>query len=359
MSSELIRKTLEAIRPLDDADLALRIESRWNSLTKPPGSLGRIEDMVVHLGLIQGTVQPGVARRAMFLFCADHGVTEEGVSAFPSEVTRQMVRNFLGGGAAISVLCRQFDIEPIVIDMGVRGAPDPGSVALQLGQGTANFTKGPAMTRQQAIESLENGIELAAEAARRFDLAGVGEMGIGNTTSAAALLSAFSGLDPDKTVGAGTGLDEQGLYRKSLTVRTGLQRNRDLLTDPIGILSAVGGFEIGGMAGFLLGAAAHRLPVVVDGFISCSAALIARALAPDSLDAVICSHQSAERGHRIMLEILGLQPFFALDMRLGEGSGAALTMNLLDSAVRLYNEMATFEQASVSEAAKPASEAVE
>lgn len=348
MISELIDSTLREIKPAGDSRLAQAVEARWDSLVKPPGSLGKLERLYLHYALIRGEVCPPVARKGMFLFCADHGVVEEGVSAYPPAVTAQMVRNFLAGGAAINVLCRHYGIEPVIIDMGVKGEPIEGAVNLKMGQGTANFVRGPAMTRTQAVEAMEDGIELAVNAAQRFDVAGIGEMGIGNTTAASALLSAFSGRNAAETVGVGAGVDSDGLKRKRLAVQKGLLLHGGA-HDPVSVLAAYGGFEIAAMAGFLLGAAAARLPVVVDGFICSAAALAARALSPDSLDAMLFSHRSAERGHQLMLEFLGVEPQLDLDLRLGEGSGAALAIALLETSWRLYSEMATFTSAGVSE----------
>jgi nicotinate-nucleotide--dimethylbenzimidazole phosphoribosyltransferase len=326
----------DGIRPIADPELASRIQRRLDSLTKPLGSLGRLEALALQLGLIQGTDAPDVGRKAILIFCADHGIVEEGVSPYPSEVTRQMVANFRAGGAAITVLCRHYGIEPLVIDMGV-------------GHPTRNFAREPAMTRAQAERSIEAGMAHADSA----DTLGAGEMGIGNTTSAAALLSAFSGLDPAETAGRGTGLDDAGVTRKVDMIRRALALHRPDPKDPIGVLAALGGHEIAGIAGLIVGAAQKRRVVVLDGFISCAGALVARALAPAALDYAIFSHRSAERGHRKMLEFLGAQPLFDLDMRLGEGTGAALGINLLEASVKLYREMATFESAGVSTSGLP------
>jgi nicotinate-nucleotide--dimethylbenzimidazole phosphoribosyltransferase len=317
--------------PIADPELESRIRRRLDSLTKPPGSLGRLELLALQLGLIQQTDMPAIGRKAMFIFCADHGVVEEGVSPYPSEVTRQMVANFQSGGAAITVLCRHFGIEPVVVDMGV-------------GKPTRNFAREPAMTRAEAERAMEVGKTHATSAG----VLGAGEMGIGNTTSAAAIFSAFSGLDPMETAGRGTGLDDAAVAHKAGVIRRALSLHHPDPQDPLGVLAAVGGFEIAAIAGLVLGAAENRRVVVLDGFISCAAALIARAIAPASLDYAIFSHRSAEKGHRKMLEFLGAQPLFDLDMRLGEGTGAALGINLLESAVNLYREMATFESAGVS-----------
>ncbi|SRR5579883_255600 len=319
------------IKPIADAALEQRIRRRLDSLTKPPGSLGRLESLAVQIGLIQATDMPRIAAKTIVIFGADHGVVEEGVSPYPSEVTGQMMANFRSGGAAISVLCRLYGIGSAIVDMGV-------------GRPTRNFTREPAMTREQAEAAIARGMSFADAA----DVLGAGEMGIGNTTSAAALLSAMSGLDPTETAGRGTGLDENGIARKVNAIRRAIDLHRPDPGDPLGVLAALGGFEIAGIAGLILGGAQRRRLVVLDGFISCSAALIARALAPESMDYVVFSHRSAERGHRVMLDFLGAKPLFDLDMRLGEGSGAAIGMNLIEASLKLYREMATFESAGVS-----------
>jgi len=319
-------------------ELEARIRRRLDSLTKPPGSLGRLEEIALQVGLIQGTDMPSVGRKAMLLFCADHGVVEEGVSPFPQEVTRQMVANFRAGGAAITVLCRQYGIKPVIVDMGV-------------GKPTRNFTREPAMSKAEAQRAIDTGIAHAEDG----DLLGAGEMGIGNSTSAAALLCAFAGVSPVEAAGRGTGLDVAGVARKADVIARALALHRLDPKDGLGVLAALGGFEIAAIVGLILGAAQKRRVVVLDGFISCSAALIVRAMEPAALDYVVYSHRSAERGHRRMLEALSARPLFDLDMRLGEGSGAAIGISLVESAVRLYREMATFDGAGVSTAAeKPA-----
>jgi len=312
-------------------ELEVRIRRRLDSLTKPQGSLGRLEELAVQVGLIQGTDMPVVGRKVMLLFCADHGVVEEEVSPFPQEVTRQMVANFRAGGAAITVLCRQHGIEPVIVDMGV-------------GKPTRNFAREPAMSRADA----ERAIDAGREHANDGDLLGAGEMGIGNSTAAAALLCAFTGIHPREAAGRGTGLDEAGVARKADVIARALALHRLNPADAIGVLAALGGFEIAAIVGLILGAAEQRRMVVLDGFISCSAALVVRAMEPAALDCVIYSHRSAERGHRLMLEALGARPLLDLDMRLGEGSGAAIGISIVESAVRLYREMATFESAGVS-----------
>ena len=325
------------IPPITDPLLEARIRARLDSLTKPQGSLGRLEDLALQLGLIQATETPQIGRKAMLIFCADHGVVEEGVSPYPAEVTRQMVANFRSGGAAINVLCRQGDIESVIVDMGV-------------GRPTRNFTRDPAMTRAQAEHAIETGFAHAAHA----ETLGAGEMGIGNTTSAAALFSAFSGLDPSETAGRGTGLDDAGLARKVEVIRRALALHKPDPQDPIAVLSAIGGFEIAAITGLILGAASRRRVVVLDGFITGAAAIVARAIAPASLDYVVFSHCSAERGHKKMLDFLNARPLLNLEMRLGEGTAAALAIGLLESAVNLHTEMATFRSAGVSTSEPPA-----
>jgi len=319
-------------------ELETRIRRRLDSLTKPPGSLGRLEEIALQVGLVQGTDMPTIGRKAMLLFCADHGVVEEGVSPFPQEVTAQMVANFRAGGAAITVLCRQYGIEPVIVDIGV-------------GRPTRNFTREPAMSKEEAQRAIETGIQHADGG----DVLGAGEMGIGNSTAAAALLCAFTGVSPIEAAGRGTGLDDAGVARKADVIARALALHRVDRNDAIGVLAALGGREIAAIVGLILGAAQKRRVVVLDGFISCSAALVVRAMEPAALDYVVYSHCSAERGHQRMLESLGARPLFDLDMRLGEGSGAAIGISLVESAVRLYREMATFDGAGVSTAAeKPA-----
>jgi len=339
------------IPALGGADLEAAVWRRWNSLTKPPGSLGGLEKLVVRLALMKNTQRPDVARKQMIVCCADHGVTEEGVSAYPREVTAQMVANFLAGGAAINVLCRQFGITPAIVDAGVDSELAPGALDCRIGRGTASFTRGPAMTVDQAMRALRNGVDLAQDASRRFDIAAIGEMGIGNTTSASALLCAYTGSAPGEAVGPGTGLTPEGVAHKAKVIREALALHAGTIAngDAVAILAAVGGFEIATMAGFLLGAASARLPVVVDGFISSAAALAAHAIDARVLGYLVFSHVSAEPAHRRLLAALGATPLLDLELRLGEGSGAALAMPVIDAAVALYSRMATFAEAGVDE----------
>lgn len=332
---------------LPSAHIRRAVEARWNSLTKPPGSLGRLESLIADLAVIQGTADPKLDRKSLYLFCADHGSTVDGTSAWPSEVTAQMVRNFLRGGAAISVLGAALDIELTVVDCGVLGEATPGTINRSLGQGTRNFLREPAMTRDEAERALANGTALAQDCTA--DIVGVGEMGIGNTASASALVSAFLNIPACESVGEGAGMTPEGLQRKRALVASALELHQASFGDPIDTLAAVGGFEIATMAGFLLGCAARRRAVVVDGFITSAAVLAARAVSPDVTECLLYAHCSAEHAHARVLERLGALPILNLGMRLGEGSGAALAIGLLSQAHDLYMKMATFEQAAVAE----------
>jgi nicotinate-nucleotide--dimethylbenzimidazole phosphoribosyltransferase len=328
-------------------DIAGAVTQRWNSLTKPPGSLGRLESLVRDYAVIHGSPQPPLRGKAIAIFCSDHGVVEENVTAYPGEVTAQMVRNFLRGGAAISVLCRCGGIEPVIVDAGVNADPEPGVIDRKIARGTRNFAREPAMTRAQAQLAIDHGAALAAELKSRADIAGIGEMGIGNTASASALLCAFAGIPPEQAAGPGAGLSSEGVRHKAQVIARAIALHRPDPRDPVGTLAAIGGFEIAMMTGFLLGASSHRLPVVIDGFICCSAVLAAKALDPQVGSCLIFSHVSAEPAHRRMLEYLGARPLLDLEMRLGEGTGAALVIGLLANALALYNGMATFGEAQV------------
>ena len=332
----------------DVAALERRVRARLDRLTKPPGSLGLLEELAVRFAVIKGEEMPSSARKAVYIFCGDHGVTEEGVSPYPSEVTRQMMRNFVNGGAAISVLARRLEAVASVVDVGACGGPVSGVVDRKVAPGTQNFTWEPAMTREQASAALAVGEEMASDASERTDLVGLGEMGIGNTTCAAAVASAITGRDPAETAGPGTGLTPEGVERKIDVIRRALALHKPDPADGLGVLAAVGGFEIGAIAGFILRASELRLPIVLDGFPCCSAALIARALRPDALKTTFFSHQSQEQGHRLILDHLGAAAWFDFGMRLGEGTGTAIMMGIIDLSVRLYREMATFDEAGIS-----------
>jgi nicotinate-nucleotide--dimethylbenzimidazole phosphoribosyltransferase len=292
---------------------------------------------------------PVIERRCVYVFCGDHGIVDEGVSLYPSVVTREMVKNFVRGGAAINVLCRQLGVQTQIVDAGVAGPKIVGVLDRRVSNGTRSFLRGPAMSQEAAIAAIENGIELGRDAAARFDLAGVGEMGIGNSTSASALLCAFTGATAEEAAGKGAGLDDAGVIRKREVLDAALALHKVEKNDALGVLAAFGGFEIAMMTGFLLGAASRRLPVVLDGFISSSAFLAARVFHRDIGDYVFFGHRSAELAHARLLEEAGALPLLDLGMRLGEGTGAALAMGLLTFGVSLYREMATFAEASVSD----------
>ncbi len=346
-----LQDILRRIRPLD-CSLAARVQTRLDSLTKPQGSLGRLEELALRCALITGQERPQVRQKVLFVCCADHGVCDEGVSAYPRAVTAQMVYNFLRGGAAITVLARQLDIAVRVVDCGVDHDFDlrlSGLIRRKVGRGTANFTQGPAMPTAAAVQAIEVGVSLAEEAVQQgAQLLGVGEMGIGNTTAATALLCALGSFAPEELTGFGAGIDEETRLRKVDVVRRALARNVPRPTDPLGCLARVGGYEIAGMVGLCLAGAALRAPVVIDGFIATAAAWTAYALCHAAKDYFIFAHRSAEYGHARVLEALRVRPLLDLDMRLGEGAGAALGMGLVESAVRLLNEMATFAEAGVS-----------
>ncbi|NPA91224.1 MAG: nicotinate-nucleotide--dimethylbenzimidazole phosphoribosyltransferase [Chloroflexi bacterium] len=346
-----LEEWVNAIPPLDSAAMRAAAE-RQNILTKPQGSLGRLEQLSIQVAGITGNPRPRLSHKVITTMAGDHGVVEEGVSAFPQEVTPQMVYNFLRGGAAINVLARHVGARVVVVDMGVAVDLElqEGLVIKKVAKGTRNMTHGPAMTREQALQALLNGASVVEELiGEGMDILGTGDMGIGNTTPSAAIAAAITGRAPAAIVGRGTGVDDAGFYRKIAAVERALAVNRPDPKDGLDVLSKVGGFEIGGLAGAMLAAAAHRRPVVVDGFISTAAALIAVTLAPHVRPYLIAAHRSQEQGHGIMLEWLGLNPVLDLDMRLGEGTGAALAMGIVEGACKILDEMATFAEAGVSE----------
>ncbi|HQU44766.1 MAG TPA: nicotinate-nucleotide--dimethylbenzimidazole phosphoribosyltransferase, partial [Pirellulales bacterium] len=320
---------------------------RLNMLTKPRGSLGRLEELGVQLAGITGRVPPVVTDKTIFLFAADHGVAAEGVSAYPADVTAQMVANFLSGGAAINVLARQAGASLVVVDVGVAAeiSAHPQLVASKIALGTGNMVLEPAMTREQAERSIDAG----RAAFRPCQLAGMGEMGIGNSTSAAAIVAAATGRPPSEVVGRGTGIDDATLARKIAAVEKALALHQPDGGDGISLLTSVGGFEIGALAGAMLAATAARVPIVLDGFIATAAALVAVRLCPAVKGCLIAAHRSAEQGHAVALAELRLRPLLDLEMRLGEGTGAALAFHLIEAACRTMQEMATFASAGISE----------
>jgi nicotinate-nucleotide--dimethylbenzimidazole phosphoribosyltransferase len=340
------------IPPPDEAAMEAA-RARQDRLTKPAGSLGRLEELSIRLAGITGRLDPPLQHRVVFTLAADHGVAHEGVSAYPPEVTPQMVLNFLHGGAAINVLAKVARARVVIADLGVDAdlPSHPDLHALKVRRGTASITRGPAMSPAEARLAIDHGRQLVAgEVARGLDVAMTGDMGIGNTTAAAAVISALTGLDPNAVVGRGTGVDDAGLERKRQAVRRALEVNAGRVAQgPIEALAAVGGLEIAGLTGVILEASSRRIPVVIDGFISGAAALVAARIAPASVGYMIASHRSQELGHSAALKELGLEPLLDLQLRLGEGTGAVLALFLLDSAVAILNQMATFDQAGVSE----------
>ncbi len=347
--TELSRLLDSIAPPSRDGESAAR--RHLDSLTKPPGSLGRLEEIALRLAVLRGRA-PEVARPVIFTFAADHGVVAEGVSAYPQVVTAQMVENFTRGGAAVNVLARQAGARVVVADFGVATPLEraPDLVECPIGPGTANIAVGPAMTREHAIRAIETGARLAEEAMDAgADLLATGEMGIGNTTAASAITAAITGAPAEQVTGRGTGVDDATLTRKVAAVRRALEVNRPDPRDGLDVLAKVGGFEIGGLTGVILAGAARRVPVALDGFIAGSAALLAVTLAPDSRHALFASHRSAEPGHAHALEHLRLEPYLALGLRLGEGTGAALFIHLARAAALVWSEMATFKAAGVSE----------
>jgi nicotinate-nucleotide--dimethylbenzimidazole phosphoribosyltransferase len=340
----------QIIPPLDHAAMEAARE-RQNTLTKPPGSLGRLEDLSIQLAGIYGDPMPTIEHKVIVTMAGDHGVVAEGVSAFPQEVTPQMVLNFLNEGAAINVLARHADARVVIVDMGVASDFDahPGLVDKKVAPGTENLARGPAMSRQQALQALTAGAEVVeAELERGLDILVLGEMGIGNTTPSTAIAAALTGLAPSEIAGRGTGVDDEGLARKIEAIERGLAVNQPDPDDAVDVLAKVGGFEIGGMAGAMVAAAAHGRPVLVDGFISTAAAMLAVGLAPAIRPYLIAGHLSDECGHRAMLDWLELEPLLDLNLRLGEGTGAALSLSLAEAACKILSEMATFAEAGVS-----------
>ena len=325
---------------------------RQDTLTKPQGSLGQLESLSVQIAGIKGNPRPQITQKVIFTLAGDHGVTKEGVSAYPSEVTPQMVYNFLQGGAAINVLARYSGARVVIADLGVASIlkRHPDLRDRKLAMGTQNMAEGPAMSKEDAIRSIEAGMELVeAELSKGMDILGTGDMGIGNTTASSAITAALTGADVEAVTGRGTGVDDKGWEKKVKVIQKALERNRPNPKDAIDVLSKVGGFEIGGIVGVILAGARYRIPVVLDGFISGAAALIATSLSPHTKPYLIASHQSAEEGHRIILDHLGLKPLLNLGLRLGEGTGAALGIYLVEASLKILDEMATFSEAGVSE----------
>jgi len=348
-----IGDTLAKIEPLRE-EFFEKAQQRLDSHAKPRGSLGRLEDFAKRYVAITENLKPRVVNKFIFTFAGDHGVVDEGVSVFPKEVTRQMILNFIGGGAGVNVLAKHVGVEVVVVDIGVDH--DFGSLEGLLGKkvafGTKNMSKGPAMSVEEAVGAINVGIDIAEEyAGKGADIFGTGDMGIGNTTPSSAILAVITGETVEMVAGRGTGIDDRTLGKKIEAIKKAISINSPNPKDPLEVLATIGGLEIAGIAGLIIGAASCRVPIVVDGFISTAGALIATEMNPLIKSYLFASHQSAESGHKIMLERIGLEPMLDLSLRLGEGTGAALGISLVEAGVKILTEMATFTEAGVEEAA--------
>ncbi len=348
----LLEQTILAINPELNRNAFEKARQRLKDQAKPPGSLGIMEEMGARLAAIKGTIDVHLTNKRIIICAGDHGVVQEGVSAFPPEVTPQMVLNFVGGGASVNVIGKHAGARVHAADIGVNYDFDPLLPIFhkKVKRGTSNFTKGPAMTREEAVKSIEAGIEIVNElhAQTPVDLLGTGDMGIGNTTPSTAIIAAFSGLPVENLTGRGTGIDDQGVARKIAAIQKGLDINKPDPKDPLDVLAKVGGLEIGGLAGLVIGGAAKGMPVVCDGLISTAGALIACELAPAAKNYLFASHKSVEIGHTYMHDRMGLAPLIDLKFRLGEGTGAAVCMTLLDLATRILADIKTFDEVGVS-----------
>lgn len=348
---DLLNNTLSKIKPVNQEFYATA-QKHLDNLTKPPGSLGKLEEFAKRLVAITENTSPLIEKKVIFTFAGDHGITEEGVSAYPKEVTPQMVFNIIRGGAGINVLARHAGADVLVIDIGVDFdfGEIEGLVKMKVVKGTMNFAKGPAMTREEAVKCIETGLELANGYARKgYRMFGTGDMGIGNTTPSSAIAAVLTGKPVSSVTGKGTGITDDSLKRKIAAIKQGIEINRPDKDDAIDVLSKVGGAEIGGIAGIVLSGAANRIPVVIDGFVSTAGALIAYCIEPKVKDYIFAAHNSVEAGHKVMLDKIGLKPVLDLDLRLGEGTGAALAMLIIEAGIRIYKEMATFGEAGVSD----------
>jgi nicotinate-nucleotide--dimethylbenzimidazole phosphoribosyltransferase len=360
-----MQEILKKIAPVK-IEFAEKAQKRLDNLTKPQGSLGRLEEFAKRIVAITENTMPVLDKKVIFTFAGDHGVSEEGVSAFPKEVTKQMVFNFLNGGAGINVLARHAGAEVVVIDIGVdfdftNNPPSPpfskggmgGFVSKKVVSGTKNIRKGPAMTRHEAEQCIGVGIELAAGYAKKgYKIFATGEMGIANTTPSSAIASILTCNPVSEVTGKGTGIGEDALNNKIKVIEDAIAINKPDPSDPVDVLSKVGGAEIGGIAGLIIGAAVNRIPVVIDGFISTAGALIAYCLEPKIKDYMFAAHNSVEIGHKAMLDKMGLQPILDLNLRLGEGTGTTLAMLIIEAGLKIYKEMATFSEAGVSNEAQ-------
>jgi len=348
---ESLEKRLKAILPVKEEFLS-RAQERLDRLTKPVGSLGQLEEIARRYAAIVENVRPVLGRKIIYTFAADHGVVAEGVSAYPKEVTHQMVYNFLHQGAGINVLARHVGAEVVVVDIGVDHdfKPAAGLVIRKIARGTRNMARGPALSLPETLRAVAAGLEMADQAkAEGATLVGTGDMGIANTTASSAILSCLTGLPVAEVTHRGAGIDDPGLRRKIQTIEQAIRINSPDPRNPLEILTKVGGLEIAGIAGLIIGCAFHRIPTVVDGFISTAGAMIAVALNPAIREYLFASHQSVEIGHRFMWEYLRQKPILNLSLRLGEGTGAALAMSIIEAAVKVLMEMATFSEAGVTE----------
>lgn len=350
----LLDQTIESINPTHNTDVFRAAKERLANQAKPAGSLGVMEDISARLAAIKGSIDVNLSNKQIVTCAGDHGVVQEGVSLFPSEVTPQMVYNFANNGASVNVIGKHANANVKAADLGVNHdfEPDLPIFHKKIKYGTANFTKEPAMSRAEAVKSIEAGIEIVneLESENRVDLLGTGDMGIGNTTPSSAVIAAFSGIEPEKLTGRGTGIDDKSLKNKIEVIKKGLALHNPDPKDPVDVLAKVGGLEIGGIAGLVLGAAAKGIPVICDGFISTAGALIACELAPGAKTYLFASHKSVETGHRYMHERLGIEPLIDLKFRLGEGTGAAVCMELLDLSTRILADIKTFEEVGIKDA---------
>jgi nicotinate-nucleotide--dimethylbenzimidazole phosphoribosyltransferase len=347
-----IGNTIDAIEKIDGG-LRENTQKRLDNLTKPQGSLGRLEELAKQMVEITKNENPPIKNKVIFTMAGDHGVVKEGVSAFPQKVTAQMVYNFLGRGAGINVLAEHTGARVVVVDMGVAEELKDENKELKVKKinfGTKNMAEGPAMTKEQALKSIEAGIEaFEEELTNGIDIVGTGEMGIGNTTSSSAIAAVITGRPVEDVTGRGTGINDKALKHKIEVIKKSIEINKPVAKDAIDVLQKTGGFEIGGLVGLILAAASKRIPIVVDGFISGAAALIAYRLEPKVKDYMVAAHCSVEQGHKIILDYMGLRPLLDLDLRLGEGTGAALAMNIVEAGIKILTGMATFHSASVCE----------
>ncbi len=349
-----LEEILSAITP-PDRELFTKAREKLDQMAIPRGSLGRLEECAQRVVAITGTMEPSVGEKTIVVFAGDHGVVEEGVSAFPQDVTTQMVANFIKGGAGINVLARHTGAQVLVVDMGIAGELDPqeGLLLKKIAYGTNNMRRGPAMTREQALVGILTGFSIADELkSHNTEIIGTGDMGIGNTTPSSAIAAVLTKGTAEEVTGRGTGVSDTILQRKIAVIKEAIDNNKPDPGDPLDVLSKVGGFELAGIAGLIIGSASCHIPVVIDGFISSAAALIAVSLNPTIGEYLFAAHQSVEPGHRLVLEALGQKPLLDLSMRLGEGTGAALGMSIVEAGVKVLREVLTFQEAGVNEAVK-------